>query len=116
MVNNSRKLITIVGGGNIGRAWATVFLLHGYRVSLYENDFEVHAKSKKSIKKGLNLFIENNNLDSKKVNNILCNISYFKDLIRALSGTKYVIEAINENLNDKINIFNEIWSIKIGLT
>ena len=49
MVNNSRKLITIVGGGNIGSAWATVFLLHGYRVSLYENDFEVHAKSKKSI-------------------------------------------------------------------
>ena len=62
MVNNSRKLITIVGGGNIGSAWATVFLLHGHRVSLYENDFEVHAKSKKSIKKGLNLFIGSNNL------------------------------------------------------
>ena len=108
MVNNPRKLITIVGGGNIGSAWATVFLLHGYKVSIYENNFEVHTKSKKSIKKSLNLFIESNNLDSKKVNNILCNISYFKDLIKALNGTKYVIEAINENLNDKINIFKKI--------
>ena len=90
MIKNSKKLITIVGGGNIGSSWALVFLLHGYRVSLYDKNYEVHSKSKKSIKRGLNLFTESNNLDSKKIKNILSRINYLKDLKEALYDTKYV--------------------------
>lgn len=67
MIKNSKKLITIVGGGNIGSSWALVFLLHGYKVSIYDKNYEVQSKSKKSIKRGLNLFTESNNLDSKKL-------------------------------------------------
>ena len=66
MNRNSKKVITIVGGGNIGSSWALLFLLHGYKVSIYDKDCEVHYKSKKSILIGLNLFIESDNLDSKK--------------------------------------------------
>ena len=108
MIRNSKKVITIVGGGNIGSSWALLFLLHGYRVNIYDKDCEVHYKSKKSIKIGLNLFIESDNLDSKKIKTILSNINFFKDLKEALHDTKYVIEAINENLKDKINVFKDI--------
>ena len=52
MIRNSKKVITIVGGGNIGSSWALLFLLHGYRVNIYDKDCEVHYKSKKSIKIG----------------------------------------------------------------
>ena len=108
MIRNSKKVITIVGGGNIGSSWALLFLLHGYKVSIYDKDCEVHYKSKKSIKIGLNLFIESDNLDSKKIKTILSNINFFKDLKEALHDTKYVIESINENLKDKINVFKDI--------
>ena len=108
MIRNSKKVITIVGGGNIGSSWALLFLLHGYKVSIYDKDCEVHYKSKKSIKIGLNLFIESDNLDSKKIKTILSNISFFKDLKEALHDTKYVIESINENLKDKTNVFKDI--------
>jgi 3-hydroxyacyl-CoA dehydrogenase len=108
MTRNSKKVITIVGGGNIGSSWALLFLLHGYRVNIYDKDCEVHYKSKKSIKIGLNLFIESDNLDSKKKKTILNNINFFKDLKEALHDTKYVIESINENLKDKINVFKDI--------
>ena len=43
MIKNSKKLITIVGGGNIGSSWALVFLLHGYRVSLYDKNYGVQS-------------------------------------------------------------------------
>ena len=66
MIRNSNKIITIVGGGNIGSSWALLFLLHGYRVSLYDRHREVHSKSKKSIVRGLKLFKKSYNLDSKK--------------------------------------------------
>ena len=108
MIRNSKKVITIVGGGNIGSSWALLFLLHGYRVNIYDKDCEVHYKSKKSIKIGLNLFIESDNLDTKKIKTILSNINFFKDLKEALHDTKYVIESINENLKDKINVFKDI--------
>ena len=108
MIRNSKKVITIVGGGNIGSSWALLFLLHGYKVSIYDKDCEVHYKSKKSIKIGLNLFIESDNLDSKKIKTILSNINFFKDLKEALHDTKYVIESINENLKDKTNVFKDI--------
>ena len=101
MINNSKKLITIVGGGNIGSSWALVFLLHGYRVSIYDKNYEVQSKSKKSIKRGLNLFTESNNLDSKKIKNILSRINFFKDLKEALHDTKYVIEAIIDDLSNE---------------
>ena len=43
MIKNSKKLITIVGGGNIGSSWSLVFLLHGYRVSLYDKNYGVQS-------------------------------------------------------------------------
>ncbi len=46
MIKNSKKLITIVGGGNIGSSWALVFLLHGYRVSIYDKNYEVQIHRK----------------------------------------------------------------------
>ena len=79
MIRNSNKIITIVGGGNIGSSWALLFLLHGYRVSLYDKHREVHSKSKKSIVRGLKLFKNSNNLDSKKIRKILNQIKYFRD-------------------------------------
>ena len=108
MIRNSNKIITIVGGGNIGSSWALLFLLHGYRVSLYDRHREVHSKSKKSILRGLKLFKKSYNLDSKKIRTILNEINYYKDLKESLHDTKYVIEAINENLEDKINVFKNI--------
>jgi len=108
MIRNSNKIITIVGGGNIGSSWALLFLLHGYRVSLYDKHREVHSKSKKSIVRGLKLFKQSHNLDSKKIRAILYEINYFEDLKEALHDTNYVIEAINENLEDKINVFKNI--------
>ena len=111
MIKDSKKLITIVGGGNIGSSWALVFLLHGYRVSLYDKNYEVQSLSKKYIKRGLNLFTKSKNLDKLKIKSILSRIKFFKDLEDALYETKYVIEAINENLNDKINVFKEISKI-----
>ena len=108
MIKNFKKIVTIIGAGNIGSAWAALFLLNGFRVTLHEKDYEVHKKSKKNIKKIINLLKESYNLDSKNVFSLINNIEFFSDLGNALKETKFVIEAINENLEDKIKIFNEI--------
>ncbi len=108
MIRNSNKIITIVGGGNIGSSWALLFLLNGFKISLYDKNIEVHSKSKKSIVRGLKLFKNSYNLDSKKIRKILNEINYFRDLKESLNKTNFVIEAINENLEDKINVFKNI--------
>jgi 3-hydroxyacyl-CoA dehydrogenase len=78
MIRNSKKVITIVGGGNIGSSWALLFLLHGYRVNIYDKDCEVHYKSKKSIKIGLNIFIDSYNLYTKKLKLFLVILIFLK--------------------------------------
>ena len=108
MINNYNKIVTIVGAGNIGSAWAALFILNGFKVKLHEKNHEVHQKSKKTIKKIINLFKESYNLDSKEIISQINNIEFFYDLSKALKGTKFVIEAINENLEEKIKIFKEI--------
>ena len=49
-------------------------------------------------------FKESYNLDSKNISSLSNNIEFFSDLSKALKGTKFVIEAINENLEEKIKI------------
>ena len=108
MIKNYNKLVTIVGAGNIGSAWAALFILNGFKVTLHEKNHELHQKSKKNIKNIINLFKESYDLDSKEIISLINNIEFFYDLSKALKGTKFVIEAINENLEEKIKIFKEI--------
>ena len=84
MVKNYNKIVTIVGAGNIGSAWAALFLLNGFKVTLHEKNCEVHQKSKKNIKKVINLFKESYNLDSKNISSLSNNIEFFSDLSKAL--------------------------------
>jgi len=105
MINN----ICICGAGTMGSGIAQLVASSALPVILYEVSGEVLAKARKTIDRNLQLLVEKDKLASAQKERIFQNIHFTNDLNECVADV--IIEAVIENLEAKIKLFNQLTTI-----
>lgn len=104
------KQVTVIGGGTMGNGIAQVFALHGYGVSLIDVKQEYLDKAVVAIAKSIDRFIKKEKVTEEQKNQAMARIKTTVDL-HAAKSSQLVIEAVNEDLNLKLEIFRKLEEI-----
>lgn len=102
------KKIAVIGSGTMGNGIAQVFAMYGFPVSLVDINQELLDKAVNTIQNNLDRMLKKEIIDSKKKDLTLQNISKIVGHTKLLNDVDLVIEAIYENKNAKLRLFNEL--------
>ncbi|NUN08542.1 MAG: 3-hydroxybutyryl-CoA dehydrogenase [Ignavibacteriaceae bacterium] len=102
----SISLVAVVGGGTMGNGIATVFALKNYKVQLVEVNEEAYSKALVNITSNLDRMLKKGTISEDAKSGALSNISRCIGPESVSSQTDLVIEAIYEDKEAKLNIFN----------
>ena len=105
------KNVAIVGGGTMGNGIAHVFALNNYNVYLTEANEELAKKSFDTINKNLDIQVKKEVISEMQKQLTLKNIILIVGVEKIPSDVDLVIEAIFENKEVKLGIFNKLHKI-----
>jgi len=105
MINN----VCICGAGTMGSGIAQLVASSAFPTILYEVNGEVLAKARITIDRNLQLLVEKDKLTSEQKEKIFQNIHFTNDLNECVADV--IIEAVIENLEAKIKLFNQLATI-----
>ncbi len=105
------KNVAIVGGGTMGNGIAHVFALNNFKVHLVEMNEELANKSIVTISKNLDRQVKKEIITEDQKQQTLKNIIKTIGLEKVPSNTDLVMEAIFEDKDAKLSIFNKLDSI-----
>lgn len=108
MLINDIQQISVVGAGLMGHGIALEFALAGYRVSLNDLTDEMLQAGMEQIRESLRLLQEWGRVEAGQAENALANISAGAELEAGASEADVVIEAIAENLEQKLVLFGQL--------
>lgn len=100
------KIITVAGGGTMGNGIAHVFALKGFYVNLLEATQELANKAKDTIAANMDRQLKKALITEEEKNSALNNINKIIGPENVPSDTDLVIEAIYENKQAKLKLFN----------
>lgn len=103
--------IGVIGGGTMGNGIAHVFALKGFQVVLVERSEELVSKAIKSINSNLERQLKKGLIDEKTKEAALSNLTSLVGLENIPKDTDLVIEAIYEDKQAKMLLFNRLQSI-----
>ncbi len=101
------KKIAVIGGGTMGNGIVHVCAMTGYEVTLIETAQEFLDRAFKTIGKNLDRMVSKEKITEQVKNDTLARIKKSTDLNDA-KDAQLVIEAIYENLDTKLEIFEEL--------
>jgi 3-hydroxybutyryl-CoA dehydrogenase len=99
------KNITVLGAGTMGFGIALVFAVAGYRVNMYGRSLSGIARAFRNIRTTLETFLKRGLVQQSEITAILAGINGVTSLEEAVGGAHFVIEAIDEKLAAKQQIF-----------
>jgi 3-hydroxybutyryl-CoA dehydrogenase len=102
------KNIAVVGAGTMGNGIAHVFAQYGFAVTLIDVNPSQVEKAMVSIAKNLDRQISKGILTEEQKKSTLKNITSTHDLLKGVSNAELVVEAATENIDLKLDIFEEI--------
>ncbi|MGB8319470.1 MAG: 3-hydroxybutyryl-CoA dehydrogenase [Ignavibacteriaceae bacterium] len=105
------KNISIIGGGTMGNGIAHVFSMNNFNVNLVEMNEELADKSVAIISKNLDRQIKKEIITEEDKKDILARINKITGLDNTPQNSDLVIEAIYENKEAKLNVFNKLQDI-----
>lgn len=105
------KNIAVLGGGTMGSGIVTVFALKGFNVSLVEISEKLYESGMKSIHDNLNRMLKKEKITTEIRETALSKISKVIGLSNINSEIDLVVEAVNENKELKLKLFNELNNI-----
>lgn len=103
--------ISVIGGGTMGNGIAHVFAQKGFSVSLVEVSEDLVKKAVKTIEGNLDRQVKKQVIDEKQKNQTLQNITPIVGVEKTLPESDLIIEAIYENKDAKLSIFNKLQTI-----
>ncbi len=103
--------ISVIGGGTMGNGIAHVFAQKGFSVSLVEVSEDLVKKAVKTIEGNLDRQVKKQVIDENQKNQTLQNITPIVGVEKTLPESDLIIEAINENKDAKLSIFNKLQTI-----
>jgi 3-hydroxybutyryl-CoA dehydrogenase len=105
------KKVAIVGGGTMGNGITHVFALKGFNVSLVEVNQELYKKAITTITKNLDRQVNKQVIKEEEKLAALKNINEVIGVDKIPTDTDLVIEAVYENKEVKLSIFNKLSQI-----
>jgi len=102
------RKILVIGAGTMGHGFAQVFAMNEFQVSLVDTDEQLLERGKTWIRESLNDMVELGEIEKDKVQAVVSRIEFTTDLKQAASKADYVLEAVNENLELKKNLFRQL--------
>jgi len=105
------KKVAVIGGGTMGNGIVHVFAMNGYPVSLVEMNQLLADKAVLNISKNLDRQITKDIITAADKEKILSRISKVIEVEKTPQETDLVIEAIFENKEAKLSIFNTLNNI-----
>lgn len=105
------KKIAVVGGGTMGNGITHVFAMNGFEVNLVEMKDEFIDKAIKTITKNLDRQIKKEIITEDDKNAALKRINKIVGVENTPADVDLVIEAIYENKEAKLDVFNKLNSI-----
>jgi 3-hydroxybutyryl-CoA dehydrogenase len=105
------KKVSVIGGGTMGNGITHVFALKGFQVNLVEMNNELAEKALSTITKNLERQVKKETISEQDKQSTLKNIQKIIGVENTPPDSDLIIEAIYENREAKLNIFNELQSI-----
>ena len=102
------KKISVIGGGTMGNGIAHVFAMKGFEVNLIETNDELSNKAIKTISSNLDRQVKKNVITEEDKSNTLKKIRSLTGVEKTPPDSDLIIEAIYENKEAKLNIFNKL--------
>ena len=92
----------------MGHGIAQIFAIHGFPVSLLDVNDEVLAKATQNVRANLTLLAKNGIGKQEDIEGAIGRIKTTRDLREAVSGARFVVEAVAEQLELKQKLFQEM--------
>lgn len=105
------KKVSVIGGGTMGNGITHVFAMKGFKVNLVEMSDDLAVKAVATITKNLDRQVKKEVITEQDKNITLSNISKVAGVENTPVDSDLIIEAIYENKEAKLNIFNKLESI-----
>jgi 3-hydroxybutyryl-CoA dehydrogenase len=100
--------ILVVGAGTMGHGFAQIFAMNHLSVWLVDEYEDLLKRARGWIMDNLNYMVELGEIGRERVPPTLSHIQFTTDLKQAASKADYVLEAINENLDLKKKLFQQL--------
>ena len=105
------KKVAIIGSGVMGSGIAQSFAVSGYFVTINDIKDELLYHAQNRISENLSLLIEEGVLTDEEKQAALANITYSVDLKGAVRDADFIIEAIPEVIELKLNLYEQMEEI-----
>jgi 3-hydroxybutyryl-CoA dehydrogenase len=105
------KKVAVIGGGTMGNGIAHIFALNNFKVNLVEMNEESINRAIGTISKNLDRQVKKEIIKEEEKQNALNNISKTIGVEKTPEDVNLVIEAVFENKDVKLSIFNKLHSI-----
>ncbi len=102
------KNITVLGAGIMGRGIAHVSCFGGFQTVLYDISQEMLESASASIRKNYDKAVEKNKLTKDQANESLANLLLKHELQQAVSEADFVIEAVPEKIELKVDLYSQL--------
>ncbi len=102
------KNILIVGAGTMGHGFAQIFAQNQIPVMLADENDPLLERAKKWILENLSYMVDLGEIERDRIEPTLSFIQLTTDLKEAASKADYVLEAVNENLDLKKKVFQQL--------
>lgn len=102
------KKIAIIGSGVMGSGIAQSFAVSGYFVTINDVKEELLNHAQNRISENLSLLMEEGALTDREKQGALANITYSEDLEGAVRDADFIIEAIPEVIELKLNLYQQL--------
>jgi len=100
--------ISVIGAGAMGHGIAQVFAMNGFEVHLVDISEEILENALSRIKYSLERFVKKGKLSPDDIENVLNRIKTYVELSKGVRDSDLVIEAVSEDINLKIKIFEKV--------
>lgn len=107
----SLKNITVIGGGTMGNGIAHTFALYNYKTTLIDVTEDIIQRAKNTIVKNLERQVKKEVISEDKKAETLNNLEFVVGAENISPDTDLVIEAIVENKEAKIALYNKIYKL-----
>jgi 3-hydroxybutyryl-CoA dehydrogenase len=105
------KKVAIIGSGVMGSGIAQSFAVSGYLVTINDIKEEMLYHAQNRIAENLSLLIEEGAMTDREKQGALANITYSVDLEGAVRDADFIIEAIPEVIELKLNLYQQLEEI-----
>jgi 3-hydroxybutyryl-CoA dehydrogenase len=102
------KETAVVGAGTMGRGIANVLASNGHRVAIVDRDVTIAEGAKDSIRADLEVAVEEGFLPAGDLESALARITPARDLASAVGGAAFVVEAVPEDVQLKLDVWRRL--------